>query len=478
MSENPPLPTSLDELEAALRSGIDPVATPSVAYGVSRGGETILSGAAGLANKEKGIAATPDTRYSLASVSKPMTTTAVRLLAERGLVDLSAPINDYLGEAKIQSRAGDAREATVWRVADHTAGLPLHYQFYYEDEPYVRPPMDETIRRYAKLFTPAGERHYYSNLGYGLLDTLIERVSGRSYHDFMRDELFAPLGMTKSSVGGPGTDDEAVAYGPDGVGYPHYDFDHPGGSAIYASVEDLLAFGRFHLGHGPGLLSREAREEMRRRTAFIDATRGYGFGWGVNEDRLGLRVVQHTGFMGGVSAVLTLVPELDLAIAVAINGQTDRAWKSAENVLAALHPDFRARLAEERAKPAAETKTELVPEALFGAWTGVIETYRAMLPFTLDVRGGGEAVARLNGTELPVEELQIRDGRLLGVFDGDLGTDDAARREYRVHLDLRPRGQILNGAAVTISKTENGGGGAPGQRFGNALAYWTDLRRA
>ena len=69
------------------------------------------------------------------------------ILVERGLVDLDAPLDSYLGAAKLNpGAAGDSADgATVRRVANHTSGLPLHYHFFYEDEPYPRPPFEETI---------------------------------------------------------------------------------------------------------------------------------------------------------------------------------------------------------------------------------------------------------------------------------------------------------------------------------------------
>ncbi|MGV3618887.1 MAG: serine hydrolase domain-containing protein [Fimbriimonas sp.] len=466
------VPSSLREFEETLIAGIDPVAVPSVAYGIARGEEILLLGAAGLADKERGIAATPQTAYSMASVTKPMTTTAAMLLATRGLIDLDAPMDTYLGEAKLSGAAGDAREATVRRVADHTAGLPLHYQFYYEDEPDARPPFEESVRRYGKLFTPAGERHQYSNLGYGMLDDAVARVSGVPYKQFMAEAIFAPLGMAHAAIDAPTRGEVAVAYGPDGVGYPRYDFDHPGGSAAYASVEDLLAFGRFHLGHGPDLFPFESRQAMQAPTA-----PAYGFGWGVNADRLGLRFVAHTGGMGGVNTILRLVPELDLVIGILINGQGELPFRGADDAVAALHPEFRARLIADRAKPKPEPAKVPVPEALWGTWRGTLQTHRGTLPLTLEIRSGHEARAILNGHEASVDDLQMSNGRLGGALDGDVETEDAGRRPYRIHLDLAARGEVLNGAAVTLTKPVENPGGTPGRRMGNALAYWTELRR-
>ena len=108
------------------------------AVGRRRGGEDgkiIWEEGFGWADREKRIPATEHTMYSLASISKPITATGLMVLVERGLVDLDDPIDDYLGDAKLNGRAFDASEATVRRVANHTAGLPLHYQFFYRTSP-------------------------------------------------------------------------------------------------------------------------------------------------------------------------------------------------------------------------------------------------------------------------------------------------------------------------------------------------------
>jgi len=89
--------------------------------------------------------------------------------------------------------------------------------------------MDETIRRYGNLVTAPGERYQYSNLGYGILDYIISRISGRSYEDFMRTEVFLPLDMTHSSVHiDSGLKKyQAIRYDTDGLRIPFYDLITP-----------------------------------------------------------------------------------------------------------------------------------------------------------------------------------------------------------------------------------------------------------
>ena len=172
-----------------------PLRWPSRAKGKSSGSKGSDGPTASAA-----VAATEHTMYSLASISKPVTATGLMVLVERKQIDLDRPVNDYLGAARVRGRAGDAALATVRRVANHSSGLPLHYQFFYADEPFRPPSMDETIRRYGNLVTIPGERYEYSNLGYGILDYVISRVSGRPYAEFMREEVFGKLGLTHTSV--------------------------------------------------------------------------------------------------------------------------------------------------------------------------------------------------------------------------------------------------------------------------------------
>src|SRR5262249_25321040 len=103
---------------------------PSISVAVARDGQIIWEEAFGWADMEKRIPATPHTMYSLASISKTFTATGLMILKERGRIELDRPINEYLGEAKIAVRVGNPAEATVRRVANHTAGLPPHFQFF------------------------------------------------------------------------------------------------------------------------------------------------------------------------------------------------------------------------------------------------------------------------------------------------------------------------------------------------------------
>ena len=122
----------LDGIRSLIRKELVKTKTPmpSIAVAVARDGQIIWEEGFGWADRERRLHATEHTMYALASISKPITATGLMVLVQAGKIDLDRPINDYLGSAKVRARVGDAAQATVRRVANHTSGLPLHYQFF------------------------------------------------------------------------------------------------------------------------------------------------------------------------------------------------------------------------------------------------------------------------------------------------------------------------------------------------------------
>ena len=464
---------------------------PSVAVAVARDGEVIWAEGFGWADRARRVPADAHTPYSLASISKPVTATGLMVLVERGKVDLDRPVEEYLNGARLNARSGNAADATVRRVAEHSAGLPLHYQFFYEDEPFTRPHMAETMRRYATLVSPPGERMNYSNLGYGILDHLIAQVSGMSYGEFLRREVFLPLGMTRSSVDpDPAIADiTATRYGGDGVPYPFYDFDHPGGSAVFSSAYDLVRYAMSNLGTPMNdqkqILKNDTLDEMHRPGPCAANGSGYGIGWGTLEDEAAYLTRGHTGGMGGVSTVMTLVPSEQIAVVALCNaGAILPHWVRLE-VLAALLPKYAEKKDEavktlmSQALPTAEAPPEDVLKSLAGKWEGVVETYEESLPVSLEFALDGEIKARLGSQfRTLVNDVKWSGDRLTGAMHGDLRTADARRRPGYIALDVRPRGDVIDGSATAITDNRENEGGAPGRRAGNALSHWIRLERA
>lgn len=447
---------------------------PSVAVAVARDGEIIWEEGFGWADRENRIPSNAHVMYSLASISKPITATALMILRERGKIDLDHGINDYLGDTKINTRAWNAADATVRRVANHTSGLPLHYQFFYEDEPYRPPSPEETIRRYANLVTAPGERFQYSNLGYGILGFVISRVSGQSYAAFMRNEVFVPLGMTHSSVGiGFRLEKyQAVRYGAYGGAIPFFDFDHPAASAIYASAHDLIRFALFHLkahlADQKAILPDEAIDSMHKPTTEMGNSSGYGIGWAAEDTPSGDRLVTHTGGMGGVSTVLEMVPSKNMAVAVLSNSNSTVPDRIARELWSVLLPGLKQRTSTP--EPAVKPSVFEPGPDLSGKWKGSVFTYEGEISFTMTIQPTGDIHARLGlQLEALVNDAKVERGYLTGKMTGDIGIEDANRRPYLLELSLRPRGNVMNGAITAVS--------LHGRRVGNALTQWVELTK-
>ncbi len=465
-----PVSGQFDSISDKIAKELKEQNVPSISVAVARDGKIIWEEAFGWADIEKRIPATVHTPYSLASISKPITATGLMILVEENLIDLDKPVNGYLGEGKVNGRAWEPDLATIRRVMSHTAGLPLHYHFFYADEQYTKPPMDETIRRYGNLVTAPGERYQYSNLGYGIIDHVISRVSGRSYKDFMKERVFEPLGMTRTSVD-PDPDlgeEDAVRYNSAGESIPFYDFDHPGASAVYSSAHDLVRFGMFHLKDRPegreAIISDEAIDEMKTP---VPPAEGYGLGWS-EYTRGSVRRIAHSGGMGGVSTTLILLPDHDIVVTVLSNKSSRLPSTIAEDIIEALLPDEYVRTEP----PERGNRGKFNPEeGLMGNWEGSIDTYNGEIPIKIRV-AKPEKTSRVyvqlgDEKELRLISVSYRNGFLRGSFRGDLGTEDVQKYPNKLNVELKFRGDVLNGSVTAVP--------LPGKRVGNALSHWAEL---
>ncbi len=465
-----------DSVRAIIRRAID-AGLPSIAVAVAKDGQIIWEQGFGTADRERRIPATEHTMYSLASISKPFTATAVMKLAEQGRIQLDRPVNDYLGSVRLTGLAGDGSRVTVRHVMSHTAGLPLHWQFFYSNADYRRPVMDSTISRYGIIVYPPGTVYQYSNLGYGILDHVITRVSGQSYIDYMRGEIFTPLGLSHTSVDiATGLESHvAQRYDASLRPIPFYTFDHPGGSAVYSSAHDLVRFGMFHLKNrlpGQQRILADSSVDAMQRIHTPDTTNGYALGWLVTRDDNGYRRVSHSGGMPGVNTVLNLYPSENLVVVALANQSGATPFRVAEEIAATLLPRFAAERAARRARQASSAPASppaFPPTDLTGPWAGTLRTYTGTVPIALLFQPDGDVHVTLdNQLKTLLSGASYANGVFTGNFTGAVPTEDQRRHANTVRLDLRLRDGVLRGQASAISP--NGG-------YYYALSSYVELRR-
>jgi CubicO group peptidase (beta-lactamase class C family) len=430
---------------------------PSIAVAVARKGEVLWEEGFGWADRTNRIPATEHTMYYTASVTKSFTATALMILCERKKVDLDRPVNDYLTGAKLSSPAWNASEATVRRVVNHTAGLTTFNASSLSRE--------DMIRRYGVLFWPPGEHFDYSNLGPKVIEEVIANVSGQSYSEFMRSEVFGPLGITEASVGFDPAMEKytARAYNPVTGLRP------PSSGGIYCSVHDVLRFGMFHLKtRAPGqkaILSDRSIYAMQNETVKADGGSRYGLAWWIEEDRFGFRSILAQGGTDTAQAWLRLIPSEGIAVALLCNSGNSSVKAVVDEILSTLLPVYAEKLAQAAAVTEAPKTVQLPSQPFVGSWKGAIKTFRGDIPLTFSIAESGEVQVQLGSQAVTVlDKPKFNEKRLFGTISGKLGIEeDGIAQANQVEFSLYLRDGALKGAAVT--------------RPHPCLPYWAELKR-
>ncbi len=313
-------------------------AVPGASVVVIRDGRVILRRAYGMADLERHVAATPETDYRLASVSKQFTAMAIMLLAREGKIRYDQPVREILPELP----AG-AQGVTVRHLLNHTSGLP-DYEDLIPDTQTVQVSDRDVLALLARkdtLYFPPGSTYRYSNSGYVLLGLIVERVSGRSLPEFLRTRIFAPLGMSASVAHVEGKDTvphRAYGYSPDSAGFKPTDQSVTsatlGDGGIYTNVDDLVRWDQAL--YGETLVDAAS---LRLATTPPDLPGGaatqYGFGWFVDTYR-NERRWRHTGETSGFRNAIQRFPGRRFTVIVLTNRNGGEPAVIAERIADAL----------------------------------------------------------------------------------------------------------------------------------------------
>ena len=459
-------PLDVETFRTKIRTIIADGAAPSLAVAVARNGQIAWSEAFGFADREAHVAATVETPYSIASLTKPFTATAIMILAERQRLGLDEPLSRYLGTLERPGVSAPG-EVTVRRILGHVAGFPVHYQYFFDDRPDRPLSLADTMRCYGAEIQQPGSRYTYSNLGFAALGESVARVSAMPYRDFLAREVFTPLGLKHASV--PERADEAAGaarrYARDGSPLPFYLTDTPGGSAIFASVEDVVRFGSLHAGArmpGQGAILMPTSVATMQQKGAGD----YGLGWSVNDDWNDRTVVWHSGAMPGSAATLWLVPDEKIAIAVMANQIGAPVNRLAGEILADLlsvgQPAARTRATDEASPSMAPTTR--APDQSTGRYRGRLMTCPTPEMLVTDVQRPSEVELTL-GSASP----RLLDGTFMGRRFYTEFSSPTASSKSRYQADLRLVGNRLEGPVTRRTNL--------GSRANVAVTIWAELER-
>lgn len=305
---------------------------PGLSLAVVDDQEVVWTAGYGFADVEREIPATPDTLYRLGSITKLFTATAILQLRDAGALDLDDPVRRHLPWFAVENPFPGSPEITVEHLLTHTSGLPRETTIPYwttHEFPDLAA-LQETLPS-LRLLTPPGQSYRYSNLGMALLGHVVEAASGKPYADYLREAIFAPLGMDDTTAA-PGPEHHArraVSYFrrmPDGSRrtFDYYDLEALAAAGnLVSSVRDLATFAKlqFRDGRAGGeqILDGYTLSEMQRVHVVAPSfSGGRGLGWGVRRDD-DTTFVSHAGWVGGNRSHLLTVPAEEVAVVVITN---------------------------------------------------------------------------------------------------------------------------------------------------------------
>ena len=172
---------------------------PGMSYAVVHDQETLLSGGSGLADPAARKAATADTLYSICSVSKLFTATALLQLRDEGKLSLGDPVSKHLPWAAIPAQT-DSGAVTVSNILTHSSGLPRESDYPYWTDKFEFPTREQIRERIAAqpMLYPSDTYFQYSNLGLTLAGEIVSAAADRPYDTIVRERILQPLGMTST----------------------------------------------------------------------------------------------------------------------------------------------------------------------------------------------------------------------------------------------------------------------------------------
>ena len=312
-----------DIVDAAMAGG----SYPGLAVVIERDGEVIYAATRGYADLENAVQVTRDTVFPIGSITKTFTALATLQLAAAGKLSLDAPVGSLL-----PALPEEFRTVSIRHLLNHTSGVPDYTRqpdFPIDSQADLTP---QQVLGYVAgtplLFKP-GTQFSYSNTDTYLLGLVVESVSGLSYREYLRRNVFEPFGMRRTYYADyrsvvahrsrgytPGTAPERFAGAPQYSASVAYS-----AGALQSTVDDLL---RYRRGVFEGkLTSPEVRRLMLETDSLADGTHVYyALGCLIVRDFSGHRKISHSGVISGAAAHLAWYPDDHLVIAIA--GNVDR----------------------------------------------------------------------------------------------------------------------------------------------------------
>jgi CubicO group peptidase (beta-lactamase class C family) len=313
----------------------------SLAVMIAKDGVPVLETTYGLANRSFAVPNRVDTKFNLASMNKMFTAVAIMQLVQQGKLDLDGTVGDYVPDYPNDEVKNSV---SIYQLLTHTAGMGNIFGPLYNQTPVNR---FQTVDDYLPLFIDdpvrfaPGSKYEYSNAGYILLGYLIERITGRDYHAYVKDNIFIPAGMNDTDcydVQYP-VPNLAIGYSRSKARSQEYEYKTiefmkmtkggPAGGG-YSTVGDLTKFGEALFGNR--LLNEKYTDlTTTGKIPVDDIWQGGEYGFGFLEQVInGHRIVGHSGNFAGIRSTLKIYPNEGLSIAILSNFDRDQGAEELE----------------------------------------------------------------------------------------------------------------------------------------------------
>jgi CubicO group peptidase (beta-lactamase class C family)/glutamate racemase len=318
------------------------IKSPGMVYGIVSGGKFLHTGSLGYSNLDKKYTAGKQSVFRIASMTKSFVGMAILQLRDNGKLNLDDPAYLYIPELKNQKYiTTDAAPITVRNLLTHSAGFP-------EDNPWGDRQLDISDEEMLAMFKKGisfsnnpGMDYEYSNMGFAMLGYIIKKVSGKTYQQYIIDNIFKPLGMNNTYWEYSKVPEKNLA-----LGYRYvnnkwvaqpilHDGAYGAMGGLMTTIEDFQKYVSFHLSAWPpsndketGPLKRSSVREMQKpwQMGVLNAdakypggracatVSGYGYGLRWLKDCQGRTSVGHSGGLPGYGSNWMIFPEYDLGI--------------------------------------------------------------------------------------------------------------------------------------------------------------------
>ncbi len=326
---------------------------PALAVAAIRHGKVIINAASGVRKLGSDEAVTTDDLWHLGSCTKSMTATLAGMLVDESRLSWHTTIGDVFPELRETMRPY-WRTVTVEQLLTHRGGAPAHpaVDLWAEALEEKGTPTEQRLAMVrGTICQPPEESHgkkfIYSDIGYAIVGAMIERITGSSWEDLIRERLFEPLGMTSAGFGAPATlgkVDQPWGHAgeigelrpvPPGPGADNPPAIGPA-ATVHASLVDFARYADWHADWHraePRLLTEATFNHLHQRAPGQD----YACGWLVEvRDWAGVDVLWHTGSNGMFYAVMWVAPDRDATFVAATNTDHSEADDGCNDAIVAV----------------------------------------------------------------------------------------------------------------------------------------------